>query len=640
MRRPALFLISLTLAAAGCSFPAASTTTTTIATTTTTEAPAPTLSGPDAAAVSDVARSLLDAWAAGDLETVRRIAPDAEHDLIGIHTAWARGLLVEGAVFEITGTAPSAEGARAGYLATLDMGTAGTWTYEGSLALRPEGGRWHVIWSRSVVHPSLEEGDSLVLERRWPERGAILGQRGIILVTDRAVKAIGVVPERVTDREALLAGLETYAGIPRATVLRELERPGVRPDWWVPLGWMQMIHFLPVQSQLESIPGLDLRDDTARVGPTAPFADHLLGGTGPITAELLATLGEPYRTGDIVGLAGLEAAMETTLAGAPTFEIHRVNRFGRVVETLHTVPGAPGSPVRTTLAVNPQIAAENALADLAHPAALVAIDASSGEIRALAVRPLDGFNRALLGRYPPGSTLKVVTAYGLLQAGHGPDDIVECPASVIVGGRTFVNPGDMDLGTIALSTALARSCNTTFADLAARLLGAEGITDTAAGFGFGAAYSVTLPTARAEFPHPPEDADVAAAAIGQGAVLVTPLHQATIAAAVASGAWKPPRLLESDPGGDHRPLDPESAEALREMMRLVVTDGTGRAAEVPGQEVYGKTGSAEWSETEPTHAWFIGFWDGLAFAVVVETGGAGGEAAAPIAAAFVTALAG
>jgi len=56
--------------------------------------------------------------------------------------------------------------------------------------------------------------------------------------------------------------------------------------------------------------------------------------------------------------------------------------------------------------------------------------------------------------------------------------------------------------------------------------------------------------------------------------------------------------------------------------------------------VYGKTGSAEWSETEPTHAWFIGFWDGLAFAVVVETGGAGGEAAAPIAAAFVKALAG
>jgi cell division protein FtsI/penicillin-binding protein 2 len=76
------------------------------------------------------------------------------------------------------------------------------------------------------------------------------------------------------------------------------------------------------------------------------------------------------------------------------------------------------------------------------------------------------------------------------------------------------------------------------------------------------------------------------------------------------------------------------------MMRLVVTDGTGTAAGIEGEQVYGKTGSAEWSETEPTHAWFIGFWGDLAFAVVVETGGAGGTVAAPIAAAFIEALAG
>ncbi len=88
------------------------------------------------------------------------------------------------------------------------------------------------------------------------------------------------------------------------------------------------------------------------------------------------------------------------------------------------------------------------------------------------------------------------------------------------------------------------------------------------------------------------------------------------------------------------PLDQTVVEALRRMMRLVVTDGTGTAADVAGEQVSGKTGSAEWSETEPTHAWFIGYWDGLGVAVVVESGGAGGQVAAPIAAAFIEALAG
>ena len=81
------------------------------------------------------------------------------------------------------------------------------------------------------------------------------------------------------------------------------------------------------------------------------------------------------------------------------------------------------------------------------------------------------------------------------------------------------------------------------------------------------------------------------------------------------------------------------AANLAGMMRLVVTDGTGTNAEVAGLEVHGKTGSAEWSEEEPTHAWFIGFWGGYGFAVVVEAAGSGGENAAPIAAVLVGELA-
>ena len=302
--------------------------------------------------------------------------------------------------------------------------------------------------------------------------------------------------------------------------------------------------------------------------------------------------------------------------------------------------GVSATPVRTTLSVDIQLAAEAALEDVDLPAALVVVDVHSGEIRAIASRPLDGFNRAALGLYPPGSTSKVITSYGLLSGGYRPATEVPCPATVTIGGREFTNAGEIDRGDILLSEAFAVSCNTTFASLAATELGAQGLLDAAANFGYGSGYSLAFDTAAPLFPEPLEAADVGAAAIGQGAVQVTPIHQATVVAAVASGSWHAPTILEREDAGSHLPLDPEIAEQLAQMMRLVITEGTGTSADVAGEQVYGKTGSAEWSETEPTHAWFIGYWGEIGFAVVVETGGSGGVVAAPIAAAFIEALSG
>jgi len=639
MKRIALIAAVLAVAASACSYPSSETTTTTAATTT--EAPPPTLADAEAIGATAAAQTLLDAWAAGEFATVRSVSPDADHDLLGIHISWTEGLGLTSATYEVIDVSPADEGVSARYRAVLDLEAAGSWTYEGTLLLTTgDDDDWQVPWTGRVIHPSLEDGDTLVVSRRWPERAAILGSRGITLVTDRAVKTIGVVPQRIDDLDDLLDGLEEYAGIPSSTVLRELRRPGVQPDWYLPVGWMPLIDFLPVQSQLEAIEGLDLRDDSARLPPTGPFADHILGTTGPVTADLLAALGDPYRAGDIVGLSGLELEMEHTLAGYPTFEVQRVNQFGRVVEVLHTVPGVSSAPVRTTLSVDAQVAAEAALVDVELPAALVAIDAATGEIRAIASRPLDGFSRATMGLYPPGSTFKVVTAFGLLSDGYLPADTVACPSTITIGGREFRNAGEMNLGEVALHRAFSSSCNTTFASLAASELGADGLADAAAHFGFGTEYSITLQTAGVLFPDPPEEADVAAAAIGQGGVQVTPLHQASVAAAVDAAAWRQPTLITAEGPGDTIPLDQAVVESLRRMMRLVVTEGTGTAADVTGEQVSGKTGSAEWSEAEPTHAWFIGYWDGLGIAVVVESGGTGGLVAAPIAAAFIEALAG
>jgi cell division protein FtsI/penicillin-binding protein 2 len=198
-------------------------------------------------------------------------------------------------------------------------------------------------------------------------------------------------------------------------------------------------------------------------------------------------------------------------------------------------------------------------------------------------------------------------------------------------------------GTIPFSQAFAISCNTAFIGLADQL--PDGAIATAAkSFGIGQTYSLPLPTTGARYPTPTDKAEAAASAIGQARVTASPLHMATIAAAVDSGQWRPPRLVlqptSNEPAASVAPLNPTVVSVLRSLMAQVVTSGTGTAAAIAGQQIFGKTGTAEFGNANPpsTHAWFIGFRGGLAFAVLVEGGGVGGSVAAPIAAAFLSAV--
>jgi cell division protein FtsI/penicillin-binding protein 2 len=275
---------------------------------------------------------------------------------------------------------------------------------------------WAVDWSAGLIHPDLVDGDRLVLTRLWADRAPILGTRGTTIVADRAVKVIGVVPKDITDLESLLADLETLAGIEPETVTTELERPGVQPDWFLPVHRMRVIDFVAIEEGFEDLDGVMVRDETSRLGPAEPFADHILGTTGPITAELLDRLGPPYAVGDVVGLSGLERALEATLAGSPRIEIRRINQFGRVVDVLHEVPGVSPTTVRTTLSIDVQLAVEQALDGVELPAALVAIDTATGEVRGAASRPLNEFDRAIGGLYPPGSTFKVRSSSGAVSS--------------------------------------------------------------------------------------------------------------------------------------------------------------------------------------------------------------------------------
>jgi cell division protein FtsI/penicillin-binding protein 2 len=286
-----------------------------------------------------------------------------------------------------------------------------------------------------------------------------------------------------------------------------------------------------------------------------------------------------------------------------------------------------------------QSAAEKALGGLDGKAGLVAIEPATGDILAVANRPSDdGFNRALAGQYPPGSTFKVITTTALLAEGLDPEETVDCPATIDAGGREFVNFEGSAAGAVPFSTDFAQSCNTAFVSLADRLE-PNALAQTAETyFGFGADYELATDAFSGDVPRNRDETEQAAAMIGQARILASPLAMAGAAGAVLNGTWHQPRLLADDPSEEAEPLPPEDAETLRTLMRSVVTSGTGTAlAAVPGEPI-GKSGTAEYGSGDPppTHAWFIAARDQVAVAVIVEDGTSGGEVAAPIVADFLS----
>lgn len=357
----------------------------------------------------------------------------------------------------------------------------------------------------------------------------------------------------------------------------------------------------------------------------------IVGSVRPADAARVEELGPPYGPGVPVGVSGLQAGFERPLAGRPSGEV-RLVEGDRLVRLEATFTGTPGADVRTTLDLRLLEAASAALGDGAQPAAMVVIQPSTGAVRAVANRPGNGFNRALAGRYPPGSTFKVVTATALLANGVTPDTRIDCPDETTVNGRRIRNAEGEALGNVAFREAFFRSCNTAFVQLASRLP-AQALIDAARFYGFDAAPGFAAATS--QFPEPTGVVDQVAASIGQGRVLATPMQMASVAATVAAGTYRQPHLVEGAEV-ETRAMDPGHAATLQELMRLVVAQGTGTRAQLPGAPVAGKTGTAEFGTEVPlrTHAWFIGFRNDLAVAVLVEDGGFGGQVAAPLAADF------
>ncbi|MCX7711294.1 MAG: penicillin-binding transpeptidase domain-containing protein [Clostridia bacterium] len=261
-------------------------------------------------------------------------------------------------------------------------------------------------------------------------------------------------------------------------------------------------------------------------------------------------------------------------------------------------------------------------------------------------------SRAAQGLYNPGSTFKILISAAAVEKGMA-DRLFEDKGITVIDGKKFSNFNGEAHGKINLKTALAFSSNTVFSQVGVEL-GEGTLRDMAGRVGIGKDIGFDIPVSESIFPYSSmSKTDMASVGIGQGKMMVTPLHMAMIAAGVANeGQMMKPILVSKITTNDGRTIrnqkpselynmmSKETAAAVKEMMQEVVEKGTGRNAAIKGVKVAGKTGTAEneftGREKNREHAWFVAFAPAdkpqIAVAVVLEySGSTGGSIAAPIA---------
>ncbi len=424
-------------------------------------------------------------------------------------------------------------------------------------------------------------------------------------------------------------------------------------------------------------PMLDIEIEAQRHYPYRTSAAHLLGYMGIIRDEdRRGPSGKAYMAGDFIGKTGLEKVFEDDLRGRDGVRYYEVDAGGR---TRREFPerdqlAESGKELQLTIDIDLQQAAERALPDSLAGAA-VALDVHTGAVLALANKPTFDpnifvsfqaqqerqqvlqsettlLNRAIRGRYPPGSTLKMIGAIAALETGITDtlSTFAACVGSLQVGDVVFRCNNRSGHGELNMLEAIETSCNTYFHHLA-QLMGIETWRSYAEEFGFGNATGLQF--------EPEEFAGLLPSRqyyqerdgwtlghllnliIGQGAMLVTPLQMARYTAAIANGGFLVTPFLSGSPPPLQRIAGSSEAtlDIVRKSMHRVVygPHGTGWRLQLEGLEVAGKSGTAQVPnrENDNNDAWFVAFapYDdpAIAIAVVVEGGGGGGTAAAPVA---------
>lgn len=536
-----------------------------------------------------------------------------------------------------------------------------------------------------------------------PVRGLILDRNGVVLAQNTAVHILQVVPEKVHDMEVMLQAVDELVGLSTAEVEAFRSRLKKHPAFEkvllkARLDDVQTATFAVNEYRL---PGVTLEAVLHRDYPQGSLVSHVLGYVGRISESEEAMIdSSAYQGVRSIGKIGIEKQYEDLLLGRPGFAQVEIDAHGRTLRTISRNSAIPGNTLNLTLDADLQRIAREALGN--RRGAVVAIAPSNGEVLTMVSSPsfdpnlfVDGIdqqtydalrgledrplvNRALYGRYAPGSTIKPVIAQAILDAGISPQESVYCPGWYTLPDSTrryrcWKKTGH---GPVNLHGAVEQSCDVYFYEMGRRL-GIEAMAEVLTRFGLGAVTGVDLPdepdglvptpqwkrATRNESWYPGEDLITV---IGQGFLMVTPMQLARMTATLANrGIPVQPRILlskEESLSGETlssnvssqpaKPVVEASLDRVIQSMTAVMHSprGTARASgRRSPYQIAGKTGTAqvigiaqdeEYDESVipekfHDHALFIAFAPvdkpQIAIAVVVENGGSGAKAAAPIA---------
>ena len=558
----------------------------------------------------DVVARYLAAWSAGDARGAAALTDDpaAAEELL---TA-SRDELAPVALTAVPGTVRSTDDrATASVDVVWDLGDGRSWSYLGELELGPDPDPdrgWEVLWAPTAVHPELASGQRLAVRSAEAQPGPVVDRGGAPLLEPTPVVSVLLDRTAAGDLPAVTGALAAALGPIDASITQQGITDGAArtPDGRAyTVAVLRETDYRSIRDAIYDLPGVRFATSQRLLAPDAAFARQVL--------------------------PAVRTEVAPRLDGVPGWSVVVADSSGDAVRTLTETPPQPGTTVATGLDRALQTAAEDAVEPVPQAAVLVAVAPSTGEVLAVAQNgPADAAGAlALTGRYPPGSTFKIVTAAAAITGlGLTPDTPVACPGRTVIGGRPVPNAGGFDLGTVPLRTAFARSCNTTFAQVGAQLA-PDALPVQALALGLGADYRVPgLVTVTGSVPVAAEEVQRAENGFGQGEVLATPLGMALVAATVAHGAPVVPQLIRDAPTEElvaPTAPDPAVLDAVRPMMRAVVTEGTASALAGLG-EVFGKTGTAEYTGDGRAHGWFVGYRGDVALAVLVVDGGSSAPA--------------
>jgi len=474
-------------------------------------------------------------------------------------------------------------------------------------------------------------------------RGVLFDRNGKVLVENRYSFNISIVREQSHDVDASIRLLSRITGVDEAAMREEVRRrrrePSFRPIVLIEDATLAQV--ASVAARRLELPGIIVQQVPTRRYPSNELAAHLIGYVGEVTENQLSKPEfHDLQAGAVVGQSGVEEAFNGLLMGTDGTRFVKVNSVGREIDEVRKQNAIEGRRVELTIDYDLQRAAEEAFHALGYNGAAVFMDPRDGEVLALVSLPAydpnkfavgidraawnalnaDKLNplqdRAIQGRYSPGSTFKIAVAVAALEEGVvTPDFKVDCRGGGMFYGRYFhcwTAHGVMDM-----RHAIEQSCNTYFYTLGS-MLSIDQIHKWAVRLGLGEKTGIALPhenegivpstewklKTTGEKWYPGETISVA---IGQGQVSVTPISMAVMISTVANGGtlWRP-RLLRAvdnghgweavppEPPREVTHLKPETVQAIHDGLWMVVNEkGTGGRARIPGEDVSGKTGTAQ-----------------------------------------------